>query len=164
MATKPQSLLRSFLLIPYLAWGISLSFAYLVSGPAGNLYASNAFFDALTGVTTFYSIGILLWGIPYTILALGLLLWSIKKPVSTIFKAFVFSPFLLSLLMIIEFVLISYWPPQAQFFGDSKYFLSSMLVAVLPSLLYGYGFVGVGTVLYQVARRLNFIRIEGEAK
>ena len=164
MATKPQNLLRSLLLIPYIAWGVSLLFAYLISGPAGNLSTSNALFDALAGVTSFYAIGILLWGIPYTILAIGLLLWSIKKSVSTIFKVFTFSPFLLSLLMVIEFVLVSYWPPQVQSFGDSKDFLSSMLVAILPSLIYGYGFVGVGSILYKFAKHLNFINIEGEAK
>lgn len=164
MITKPQNLLRSLLLAPYLAWGVSLLFAYLVSGPAGNLYTSNAFFDALTGVTSFYVIGIVLWGVPYTILALGLLLWSIKKPVSIIFKVFIFSPFLLSILMVIEIVLISYWPLQTQSLGDSMDFLSSLLVVVIPTFIYGYGLVGVGIVIYKAARRLIFIRIEGEAK
>jgi hypothetical protein len=164
MITKPQTLLRSFLLIPYLAWGVSLLFAYLVSGSVGNLSTSNALFDALAGVTSFYAIGIILWGIPYTILALGLLLWSIKKSTSTIFKVFAFSPFLLSTLMVIEFALISFWPLQTQSLGDSKDFLSSMLVAILPSLIYGYGFVGAGSILYKFAKHLNFINIEGEAK
>jgi len=164
MITKPQNLLRSLLLAPYLAWGVSLLFAYLVSGPAGNLYTSNAFFDALTGVTSFYVIGIVLWGVPYTILALGLLLWSIKKPVSIIFKVFIFSPFLLSILMVIEIVLISYWPLQTQSLGDATDVLSSLLVVVIPTFIYGYGLVGVGIVIYKAARRLIFIRIEGEAK
>ena len=164
MITKPQNLLRSLLLAPYLAWGVSLLFAYLVSGPAGNLYTSNAFFDALTGVTSFYVIGIVLWGVPYTILALGLLLWSIKKPVSIIFKVFIFSPFLLSILMVIEIMLISYWPLQTQSLGDATDVLSSLLVVVIPTFIYGYGLVGVGIVIYKAARRLILIRIEGEAK
>ena len=164
MTTKPQNLLRSLLLAPYLAWGVSLVFTYLVSGSGRNLYTSNTFFEVLTGVVSFYVIGIVLWGIPYTILALGLLLWSIKKPVPAIFKVFIFSPFLLSILMVIEIVLITYWPLQAQSFGDSANFLSSLLVVVIPTFIYGYGLVGVGFVIYKAARRLNFISIEGEAK
>jgi glucan phosphoethanolaminetransferase (alkaline phosphatase superfamily) len=164
MTTKPQNLLRSFLLVPYLVWGISLLFAYLVSGPAGNLYTSNAFFDALTGVTSFYAIGIVLWGIPYTILALGLLLWSIRKPVPIIFKVFVLSPLLLSILMVIEIVLISFWPVQVPTAENALDLLKSILVVTIPTLVYGYGFVGAGSVLYKVARRINFISIEGEAK
>jgi hypothetical protein len=66
--------------------------------------------------------------------------------------------------MIIEIVLISFWPLQTQSFGDSKDFLPSMLVAVLPTLFYGYCFVVAGSVFYKVARRLNFISIEGETK
>jgi len=151
-------------LAPYLAWGFSLVLAYLASRPAGNMYTSNTFIEALTGVVSFYVIGIVLWGIPYTILALGLLLWSIKKPVPTIFKVFIFSPFLLSILMVLEIVLISYWPLQAQSLGDSTDFLSSLLVVVIPTFIYGYCFVGVGIVLYNAARHLNFISIEGEAK
>ena len=164
MTSKPQNLLRSLLLAPYLAWGVSLLFAFLVSEPVGNLYTSNVFFDALTGVTSFYVIGIVLWGVPYTILALGLLMWSIKKPVPIIFKVFVFSPFLLSILMVIEILLISFWPLQAQSLGDSTDFLSSLLVAVIPTFIYGYGFVGVGIVIFKAARRINFISIKGEAK
>jgi len=164
MTTKPQNLLRSLLLIPYFAWGIALLFAYLVSVSAGNSYTPNAFFDALVGVASFYMLGIILWGIPYTILALGLLLWSINKPAPVIHKVFVFSPFLLSILTIIEIALISFWPLQAPSLEDSMGFLSSIIVAVIPTLVFGYGFVGAGSVLYKAARHLNFISIEGEAK
>ncbi|MBN1451756.1 MAG: hypothetical protein JW963_12135 [Anaerolineales bacterium] len=164
MTTKPQNLLRSLLLIPYLTWGIALLFVYLVSGPAGNLYTSNAFFDALMGVTSFYTIGILLWGIPYTILAVGLFLWSINKPAPTIYKVFAFSPFVLSILMVIEILLISFWPLQAQTSEVSMDLSTPILVAIIPTIIYGYGFVGAGSLLYKVARRLTFISIEGEAK
>ena len=152
MTIKPQNLLRSLLLVPYLAWGVSLLIAYLVSGPTSNFHTSNTFFEALTGVVSFYVIGIVLWGIPYTILALGLLIWSIKKPVPNIFKVLIFSPFLLSILMVIEILLISFWPLQTQPLGDSTDFLSSLLVAVIPTFIYGYGFVGVGIVIYKAAR------------
>jgi hypothetical protein len=164
MITKPQNLLRLLLLIPYIAWGIALLFASSVNVSADNMPTSNAFVDAFVGVASFYTIGIVLWGIPYTILAVGLLLWSINKSALTIYKVLVFSPFLLSILTIIEFVLILFWPPQAPPLEDVMDFPSYIPVAVIPTLLYGYGFVGMGSLLYKAARHLNFISIEGEAR
>jgi len=164
MTTKPQNLLRSFLLIPYFAWGIALLFVSLVSVSAGNSYTPNAFLDALAGVASFYTIGIVLWGIPYTILVVGLLLWSIKKPAPTIYKVFVFSPFLLFILTVVEIALISFWPPQAPSLEGLMDFLSYILVAVIPTLIFGYGFVAVGGILYKTVRHLNLIRTEGEAQ
>jgi hypothetical protein len=164
MTTKPQNLLRSLLLIPYFAWGIALLFAYLVSASAENLYTPNAFLEALGGVASFYTVGIVLWGIPYTILAIGLLLWSINKPAPTIYKVFIFAPFLLSILMAVEIALVSFWPPQAPSLEGLMDFLSYILVAVIPTLIIGYGFVGVGGILYKAIRHLNLIRTEGEAK
>ena len=164
ITNKPQNLLRSLLLIPYFAWGITLLFVYLFSVIAQNSYTPNAFLDAFVGGASFYTIGIVLWGIPYTILALGLLLWSINKPTPNIYKVFIFSPFLLSILMAVEIALISFWPPQAPSLGGLMDFLSSILVAVIPTLIFGYGFVGVGSFLYKTIRHFNLIRNEGEAK
>jgi len=152
------------LLIPYFAWGIALLFVYLVSVSAETSYTANAFFDAFAGVVSFYTIGIVLWGIPYTILIVGLLLWSINKPAPIIYKVFVFSPFWLSILTVIEIALISFLPPQALSLEDLMDFLSYILVAVIPTLIIGYGFVGMGGIIYKAMRHLNLIRTEGEAK
>jgi hypothetical protein len=156
MRAKPQNLLRLLLLIPYLAWGITLLLVSLISAAAGNSYTSNAVFEALVGVASFYTIGIVVWGIPYTILAVGLLLWSINKPAHNIFKVFVFSPFLLSILMGLEIALISFWPPQAPSLEGLMNFLSYILVAVIPTLIFGYVFVGVGGFIYKTAKHLNW--------
>ena len=152
MTTKPQILLRVFLLIPYFAWGIGLLFTSLVSGLVGNLSTTNAFFEAITGVASIYTIGIVVWGIPYTILTVGLLLWSINKPAQTIYKVFVFSPFLLSILTAVEIALISFLPPHFPSLEGVMDFLSSILVAVIPTLIFGFGFVGVGSILYKAVR------------
>ena len=164
MTTKSQNLLRLLLLIPYLAWGIALLVVSLISASAGKSEAPNAILEALTGVASIYTIGIVLWGIPYTILTVGLLLWSIEKPAPTIYKVFVFSPFLLSVLMIVEIALISFWPPQAPSLEGLMGFLSYILVAVIPTLIFGYGFVAIGGILYKAVRRLNLVKTEGEAK
>ena len=163
MITKSQNLLRLLLLIPYVAWGIALLFvSYNIS--ADNLPTPNGFIDTLTGVASFYTIGIVLWGIPYTILAAGLLLWSINKPALAIYKVLVISPFLLSILTIVEIALILFWTPQAPPLEDVIDFPSYIPVAVIPTLVFGYGFVGMGIILYKVMRNLNLIRIEENAK
>lgn len=164
MTIKSQNLLRSLLLIPYVAWGIALLFTYLISIWTDNPYTTNVFIEALVGVVSFYTIGIFLWGIPYTILALGLLLWSINKTAPTIYKLFLFSPLLFSILMVFEIVLVTFWPPQAPSFGSQVEFLPSILVVVIPSLIFGYGLVGIGTVIYKAIRHLNLIKTEGVAK
>ncbi len=162
--TRPQNILRSLLLIPYFAWGIGLLFVSLISSSTGNAYTPNAFFEVLTGIAAIYTIGIIVWGIPYTILVLGLWLWSIQKPAQTIFKVFAFSPFLLSILAAIEVGLITFWPPQALFMESLIDFLSYLLITVIPSLTFGYIFVGAGSIIYKSLMNLNLVRSEAEAK
>ena len=163
MTNKPQNLLRSLLLIPYFAWGITLLFVYLFSISAQNAYAPNKFLNAFTGVAAFFTIGIVLWGIPYTILVIVLLLWSINKPTSIIYKVFVFSPFLLSILTVVEIALISFWPSQTLSLEDLTGVLPRILVAVIPTLIFGYGFVGVGSIIYKAMNQINLITA-GEVK
>ena len=150
MITKPQNVLRLLLLLPYLAWGGALLFTALIAVSPENLPPINVFFDILAGVVSFYTIGILVWGIPYTILAVGLFLWSIKKPAPLIYKVFFFSPFLLSILAIPELALVAFWPPQALSTKSLVDFLSYVLITVIPMLVIGYVFVGLGSLLYKI--------------
>jgi hypothetical protein len=164
MTTNSKNLLRPLLLIPYFAWGIALLFVLLVSKLGGNPDAPNAFFNVIVGVASFYMLGILVWGIPYTILAVGLFLWSINKPAPNIYKVFFFSPLLLAILMEVEITLITFWPPQPPSLEGLPNFLSTTLLAVIPSLVFGYGFVGVGVIIYKGKMHRNLIRTTGEAK
>jgi hypothetical protein len=152
------------LLIPYIAWGIALLFVSWISGSAGNSEAPNAFLNVIIAVASIYTIGIVIWGIPYTILSVGLLLWSINKPAPTIYKVLVFSPLLLSIFTIVEIALISFWPPETPSLESLLSFLSYLLITVIPTLMIGYGFVGVGSILYKAIRHINLVRTEGEAK
>jgi hypothetical protein len=160
MRIKSQNLLRLLLIIPYLAWGIALTCSLLISATASELSATYAFFDIFAGVTSFYAIGIIVWGIPYTALTLGLLLWSIQKPESTIYKVFALSPFFLAVLTLAEIVLIYFWPPQVFPLGGLTEFLSITLVVVIPTLLFGYAFVGIGILVYKAMGRLDLLRTE----
>jgi hypothetical protein len=165
MTTKSKILLRSLLLIPYFAWGITLLFELLISRLIDIPDTSTGLLNALVGVASFYAVGIVVWGIPYTILAAGLLLWSINKPAPGIYKMFIFSPFLLSVLMVIEVALILFWPVQVPSYEGLMSFLSSTLLVVIPSLVFGYGFVGIGFIIYKaMTRRLSLNTTEGEVK
>jgi hypothetical protein len=162
MAIKPQHLLRSLLLIPYIAWGIALLFALLVSGSAEGPNTPNAFLEALAGLASVYTIAIIGWGIPYTLLAVGLFLWSINKPAPTIYKAILYSPLLLSILIAVEIALISFSSQEILSSPDFPSFLSYLLLAIIPTLILGYIFVGVGIIIYKAMMRLNLIRTEIE--
>jgi len=161
MNIKPQNFLRSLLLIPYIAWGIALLFSSLAYRPDGN--TPNAFLDTFAGFASFFTIAIIGWGIPYTILAVGLFIWSIKKPTPVIYKAFLISPILLSILTIVEVVYITFSPLQtAPSLADFQDFLSYTLLAVILTLILGYIFVGLGVIIYKAMGRLNLLRTEAE--
>jgi hypothetical protein len=163
MNIKPQNLLRSLLLIPYIAWGMALLFSKLAYGPDGN--APNAFLDVLAGIATFFTVAIIGWGIPYTILAVGLFLWSIKKPTHVIYKVFLISPILLSILTAVEVAYITFSPLQkAPSHIDFLDFLSYALLTVVSPLIFGYIFVGLCAVIYKVIGRLNLLKNEAEPR
>jgi hypothetical protein len=160
MTIKPPHLLRSFLLIPYLAWGLAFLLADFFSPMSENSTALGAVFNVLAGILSFYVVGIFLWGIPYTLLALGLLVWSVRKPARIIYKTLVFSPFLLALFMIAEVALVSFSPGQAPSLEGMKDFLSQILVVTIPSLAFGYFFVGVCLILYKAITYLISVNYE----
>jgi hypothetical protein len=54
---------------------------------------------------------------------------------------------------------------QALSHEDLMSFLSSTLLVVIPSLIFGYGFVGIGSIVYKAAmKRLNLINADGGEK
>ena len=161
MKIKSQNLLRLLLLTPYVAWGMAVLFSRLVYGPAENPNTPNAILNALAGASTVYAVGIILWGIPYTLLALGLLIWSRKKSASVIYKVFLFSPVLLSLLMAVEAALVSFSPQQSPLINLQN-FLSYAAVLVVPSLAFGYVFIIVAFLFYKALNRLNMLKAETE--
>ena len=144
--------------VPYLAWGLYLLLSYLYS-LSEKINLSNAVLDFIGGVATVYAIGILLWGIPYTLLVLGLLIWSIRKSASSMYKVFLLSPVLLAVLMTIEVSLVSI--PINEFSAPiDGGFLAYAAVGVIPALAFGYFFVGVGAIVYQLVRRMGLLHVE----
>jgi len=162
MKIKPQNLLRSLLLLPYFAWGLALLFALVVNRLVAGPLAQNAFFEALAGLATVFSIAILGWGIPYSLLVVGLFLWSLNKPAPRIYRAILYSPLLLSILMAAEIVLIFISSSQTLSSPDLPGYFSGLLIAILPTLVLGYAFVGLAVLIYKSMSRRNLLGTEAE--
>ncbi|MBL8103225.1 MAG: hypothetical protein JNM02_11880, partial [Anaerolineales bacterium] len=69
----PLTYFRFALFIPYMLWGISLLVVLPVS--MSNIEISESLNIILMPVM-FFTIGVILWFFPYTILAIGLWIWS----------------------------------------------------------------------------------------
>jgi hypothetical protein len=162
MKIKPQNLLRSLLAIPYLGWGIALLFVFAISTLNESFQISNSFLDTLQTIFGVYAVGIILWGIPYTLLALGLLVWSLKKSMAAIFKVFLFSPVILALLMAVEAALVAFLPSQV-FPSSANGFLSYLAVLTIPALAFGYTFILVAAGIYKALSILGQLKTEIEA-
>lgn len=146
---KPQTFFRLALLSPYVLWVLLT----LVSLIFSSVESSEAWDLALMPVT-FYVIGIILWFVPYTVLAIGLWIWSRNKTVKTLYRLALTAPLLFFVFMLIELALVSLpvdsiteltgeLPGQAALLGGF-------------SLVFGYLCVGVvlGIFKFLQARKL----------
>lgn len=153
---KTQTFIRLSLLFPYALWIILASFMVVMS----EIFPASESLPLLSGIITIsfvYSFGILVWGIPYTILALGLWIWSKGKPVRMMIKVFALSPLLMAVLVAVTIALIL----SAQD-GVSPDIGEAILALGVFSLAYGYGNIGIVAGLYKLLQIGNFIMPELE--
>jgi len=156
---KSQTYLRLSLLIPYLLWVISLGIIFVTSQfPESN----NVIITIISGVAGFYTLGVILWGIPYTLLAVGLWVWSRSRDTRKMARGFAYSPILLGLLLMIEtFILSINWSDVPNGFSQiSPDFTASILTLGGLSLLYGYLCIGFAAGLYKLLKKFNVINDE----
>ena len=99
---KPRTYFRVALLFPYMLWGICTLIVALLSSQE-----TSAAWNIVLMPITFYVIGIILWLIPYTILAAGMWIWSRNKSTTTLYKLALVAPILLSALMFVEAMLVA---------------------------------------------------------
>ncbi|MCC6500563.1 MAG: hypothetical protein IT313_09890 [Anaerolineales bacterium] len=153
---KTQTFVRLSLLFPYALWVVLASFMVVMSKifPASE---SLPIFSALLTISFIYAFGILVWGIPYSILALGLWIWSAKKDANTMKKVFIFSPLMLAILVAIEALFI-----LGRDHGVPSDFGEAVLALGGLSILFGYGTIGMVAGLYKLLRMGNFIEQEDE--
>ena len=162
---KTQTYIRSSLLIPYILWAIFLGIAIIASRAPDDASASTSLISIITVITTFYVIGIILWGIPYTILAFGLWLWSRGRDLQKTTRVFALSPLFLAILMMLETFILSFdWSDMANGFSQlSTDSGASFLTLGGLSILYGYLCIGLATGLYKILRSLNVFNREEKA-
>ena len=151
---KPHIFFRLALLIPYVLWIICTILLILLSISNVEYYET---MDIIYIPIMFYSLGILLWFFPYSILAVALWLWSNDRPVIALRNAALLAPILLSVLMMMETGAIYLLTNDfAGFIKDSVYFFP--MYGVL-SAAFGYFCVGVGFMAYKLAQVRNLIAI-----
>jgi hypothetical protein len=112
-------------------------------------------------IAAVYAIGIILWGIPYTLLAIGLLIWSLKKSAPRIAKVFLFSPILLSILLAAETALITL-PSNEILATTPDEFLSYAGLLAALALIFGYALILFAFGIYKALNALHLIQAETE--
>lgn len=147
---KPQTYFRLALLFPYVLWIVLALLAYLFSAQE-----ASSGWDILLIPVMFYTIGIILWFIPYTLLAIGLWIGSRNKSVKTLYRLALIAPLLLFALMFIE-VAILYQPAR----GNAELTEALTNQAALlggSSFIFGYLSVGIAAGVYKILEARKFI-------
>ena len=109
-------------------------------------------------VVAFFTFGILIWFIPYTILAVGLGIWSNKKSDYRMAKVFAFSPLMMTILVAVEVLVFSLATSDA----ISSDFGASVTMVSLLSIPFGYAIILIVAVAYKLLQSVNFMARETE--
>jgi hypothetical protein len=159
---KTKTYIHLSFLIPYILWFIFLGVATITSRVSDNASTSTSFNSIINTITTIYVIGIFLWGIPYTVLAVGLWLWSRSRDLQKTTRVLVFSPFFLAILMMLQTLAFSLnWSDMANGYSQlSSDFGASILALGGFSVLFGYLCIGLAAGLYKILKSLNVISKE----
>ena len=109
----------------------------------------------------YYAFGILLWLIPYTLLAIGMWVWSKGKSKARLHKAAMIAPLILIVLMLIETTLISLPVGSIEDFAGTM--LGQTLLSGGFSLVFGYLCVGIVMGIYKMLQTRGFIQEEASS-
>ena len=152
---KPQPFFRLALLFPYFLWIICALVVALLSSLT---LETSSNWNVILMPIFFYAFGILIWVIPYTILAIGMSIWSKGKTTKALYKLALTAPILLFILMFVEVVVI-YQPAKTM----------ADLTAELPgqaamlgglSLFFGYLCVGIALGMFKLLQSKNIVSEE----
>lgn len=158
---KQQTFLRLALLFPYALWAVCVLVTLLVASPTDATENWNLIFFPII----FYVLGIFVWIVPYTILAIGLWLWSRGKAAKQIAKLFAFSPIMLAVLIALLLLPLSM---DGNLAGSglsnlSLEFAASVLGMAGLALAYGYFCIGIVIAIYEILKTLQVIKGEESA-
>ncbi len=154
---KTETHLRFSLLFPYFLWFITALFLAFEDSHAPRV-EMNPIAESIITVAAYYTLGIFIWALPYTILAASLWIWSFKQVVNRIAIIFAFSPFMMTALVVLEVIII------ALASGDSVSSDFDSLVITVGSLSipFGYAVIGITAGIYKLLRLVDFIKTETE--
>lgn len=148
---KPQSFFRLALLFPYILWMVCALIVFIIS----SMPTISSSWDIVMMSFFFYAFGILLWFIPYTILAIGMWVWSKSRPTAALYKSALTAPFLLFLLMLAEVTLVSL-PMESMAEMPGELLGQSAMLGGF-SLVFGYLCVGIALGIYKFLASKNII-------
>lgn len=140
---KPRTYFGIALLFPYIFWGIC---ALIVASMSLMQEVPETWNTVLMPII-FYTFGVILWFVPYTILAAGMWIWSRNKSTTALHKLALLAPILLSALMLIEVVLVSL--PALSFAELAKELLGQAALVGGFSLVFGYLNVGIALGVFK---------------
>lgn len=150
---KPRTYFSLALLFPYILWVICALIAFILSGQE-----TSTGWDLLLMPVFFYAIGILLWFIPYTLLAVGLWLWSRNKSVTALFRAAMVAPLGMGVLMLLEGLLVNL--PASDLAQLGRELPGQVALLGGLSLVFGYFCVGVAWGIYKILKARKIITEE----
>ncbi|NJC96739.1 MAG: hypothetical protein C3F07_12865 [Anaerolineales bacterium] len=150
---KPRTYFGLALLFPYVLWILCALIVFGLSSLETPEFLNTVFMPVF-----FYAFGILLWFVPYTILAIGLWFWSRGRSAAILYKAGVVAPFLLVALMLVELLLVSL--PADSFAELTRELVGQSVMLGGFSLIFGYLCVGVALGVLKLLRARNLIAEE----
>jgi hypothetical protein len=149
-----RTYLRLSLLTPYLLWLTLAGILFLINRSSSPM-ESGTVSDVILGAAYIYTIGIGIWILPYTLLAVGLWIWSKGKPADKTARLFAFSPLIMAILVAVEMGILSIlWGGG----GASSDFGASMLAIGGLAILFGYLIIGMVAGMYKLFSRIHIIR------
>jgi hypothetical protein len=116
---------------------------------------SGTVFDVILSAASIYTIGIVIWILPYTILAVSLWIWSKGKPADKTARSFAFSPLIMAILVAVEMGFFSIlWGGE----GVSSDFGASVAAIGGLAIPFGYLIIGMVAGIYKLFSRIHLIR------
>ena len=102
------------------------------------------------------------WALPYTIFVIGLLIWSTNKSADTIRSWFLRSPFILMMVSPIIFIVIGLLGSLSSDQNTTGFVgavgLIGIVCSIPLSLIFGYIFIVVALLLYEILNKFGFIK------
>ena len=152
---KPQTFFRLSLFIPFILWILCAFVTVPLTMSSIDIPET---WNTILMPAMFYLIGILLWFIPYTTLAIILWIWSKNRSASALRNAALTSPFFLSFLMVLEAGLIYQSTNDLAEFVQSAFNFFALFGGL--SMLFGYLCVGIAFGTLKLLQTRNLILVQ----